>query len=136
MSHCTGAFAVYSTEESCRAVCATLPPGAPGDQTGDTAHCRLGNAASALAEPSYYCPLSAPVCTGEDAPWPTFEACVTECAALPDLGTYTVDGEAGLYAGPHVQCRLFHLAVAAVEDAAAHCPHVGGAPPCAETDGP
>ncbi len=152
---CTGPFAVYTTQESCLAVCALWEPGPEGDETGNTVRCRLRNAEAAAAEPSFYCPIAGPtgngvcgtpcdalcglaekVCVGEAAAWANAEACRAECEALPDLGTYGVDPSLGMYEGEHLQCRVFHGAAAAVSDADLHCEHVAGAPPCvAATEG-
>lgn len=150
MATCTGVFAVYTTIESCLAVCGHLPPGREGDEIGNTAHCRLRHAESAPAEPAYYCPIAGPggngvcgsnceglctiaegVCVGATEQWSSRIACQDECSAVPDLGTYSTDPSESFYEGDHVQCRLFHVSSAALMDAAIHCPHVAGAPPCA-----
>jgi hypothetical protein len=150
MSNCTGAFAVYASIDVCRATCPLLPEGEPGDTSGNTVRCRMHQAEAAPAEPSFYCPnasmggngvcgtnceglcaVAPGVCTGDMAPWPSGAACLAACAELPDLGTFSTDGAAGMYAGPHVQCRLFHLAAASVDAPEVHCTHVAGAPPCA-----
>lgn len=149
MQNCTGAFAVYGSLETCQAVCPTLPEGKLGDDRGNTVHCRLGVAQSAAAEPSYYCESAGPAGNGEcgsncqalctiakavcfkaNAQWDFDADCHRECTALGDLDTYTVDPAAGMYAGDHVQCRLFHVSASALADADVHCGHVGGMPPC------
>jgi hypothetical protein len=149
LDSCTGPHAVYTTPESCAAVCALLPEGQEGDETGNTAHCRLRNAEIAATEPSFYCPIAGPggngVCGGncdglctiakgacieDNAQWPSDTSCQTECGDLPDLETYSVDPDIAMFAGGHVQCRLFHASASAVEDADVHCLHVGGDMPC------
>jgi hypothetical protein len=149
-TNCSGAFAVYGSLETCLAVCAALPAGEPGDQSGNTIHCRLRSAENAAAEPAYYCALAGPggngvcgtnceglcalteaICVDDDAQWPSRAACLGECAELTDLGTYSIDSDAGMYAGDHVQCRLFHASASALADPAIHCDHAGGTPPCA-----
>ena len=150
MASCTGPFAVYTTAESCLAVCEQLPAGSEGDEIGNSGHCRLRHAESAPAEPLNYCPIAGPggngicggnceslctvaqgVCTGDLQPWSGAIACQNDCAGVPDLATYSTDPDAAMYKGDHVQCRLFHLSSAAVKDPEIHCPHVAGAPPCA-----
>jgi hypothetical protein len=150
MTNCTGPFAVYNTIEACRAVCGHLPTGQRGDDAHNTIYCRLHAAESAPTEPSFYCPLSGPggngicgencaalctlasgACVRGDREWPSEAACADECAGLPDLGTYTTDPAQEMFKGNHVQCRLFHVSAAALEDSDIHCGHVAGAPPCA-----
>jgi hypothetical protein len=154
MQECAGAHAVYTTPEICHAVCAHLPEGEEGDEIGNTAHCRLRNAKIAGAEPSFYCPIAGPggngvcgsncqgmctiaagACSAENGQWPNDAACHTECNALSDLDTFTVDPAMAMYAGDHVQCRLFHASASALAEPGIHCPHVGGSPPCAASTG-
>jgi hypothetical protein len=151
MASCTAAFAVYSTRDACLAVCAHLPAGEDGDQSGNSIQCRKRSAELAPTEPSFYCPAAGPggngicgnncdglcalataVCTGASAQWPDLETCLNDCATLPDLGTYSTDSSFEMYEGPHVQCRLVHASSAATADTDAHCKHVGGAPPCVD----
>jgi hypothetical protein len=152
---CVDTTAVYTTLESCLAVCALLPPGSPGDEIGNTVHCRLRAAEAAPTEPDFYCPAASPygggtcgspcealctvaagVCQGDDRQWDSVLSCKSACDQLPDLGTYTTSQAAGMSRGDHVQCRLFHLSNASIKDPALHCPHVGGARPCAPPDPP
>jgi hypothetical protein len=149
MANCTGVFAVYTTIETCLAVCPFLPEGAEGDATGNSAQCRWHQATLAPSEPSFYCPAAGPggngvcgtnceglcelaskLCTGPLDPWSDASACASDCASLPDLGSYSTDPSKEMYEGPTVECRLFHVSAAAVDDANAHCPHVGGKSPC------
>ncbi|NUP08919.1 MAG: hypothetical protein HOW73_22960 [Polyangiaceae bacterium] len=149
MQSCTGEFAVYGSMDSCLGICAHLPEGQDGDTSGNSVFCRLHHAAFASVDAPFYCPIAGPtgngtcgsacdalcgaaeaICTGSDAQWSTTTACEEECATLSDLGTYSADPEQDMYEGGHVQCRVFHLANAAVADADIHCPHVGGAAPC------
>jgi hypothetical protein len=153
MSHCSGLFSVYRTMESCLEVCGFLPEGEEGDEIGNTIHCRLRNAEVAPAEPPFYCPIAGPggngvcganceamcllgmgICVGDDAQWPSAVACRSDCAGLPDLGFYSTDPQHGMYEGAHVQCRLFHLSSATIEDTHVHCGHASGAPPCDGSD--
>jgi hypothetical protein len=57
-------------------------------------------------------------------------SCLSECGKLPDAGSYSTDLDVGQYAGPHVQCRLYHVSAAAADDPEQHCPHANGAAPC------
>lgn len=145
--HCTGSFAVYTSYGTCLAVCDRLPEGTEGARTGNSLQCRLGAAQSAKGEVPHYCPIAGPggngvcgtnceslcslrarVCAGFSAG--DLESCSSECAKLQDLGNYSTDLDVGQYAGPHVQCRLYHLSAAAADDPEQHCSHVDGAAPC------
>jgi hypothetical protein len=147
MARCSGADAVYTSGEACAAVCAALPPGIPGDGPVNSVECRLRAARGANSDPARFCPVAGPGGNGDcgsncaslcglreqicadDASGDT-DTCVENCAALPDLGTYSVDSSAAQDSGPHVQCRLYHLSAAAVSEAAQECPSVDGADPC------
>lgn len=148
-ANCTGDFSVYPSEIACRNMCQYLLLGTPGDTIGNTVHCRLRAAKAALAEVSYYCPIAGPggngacgsncegfctlaqgVCTGANQKWETALSCKTECDKLPDLQTYAAPPSKGMFKGPHVQCRLYHVSAAAVADPALHCAHVSGLAPC------
>lgn len=145
--NCTGAFTVYTSFATCLAVCARLPEGTEGARTGNSVQCRLRAAHVAKEEVPHYCPIAGPggnavcgtnceslcglregVCAGLSEG--DVESCRTECSKLQDLGNYSTDLNVGQYAGPHVQCRLYHLSAAAADDAEQHCLHVDGAAPC------
>jgi len=146
-SNCTGAFAVYASFDTCLSVCVNLPPGEPGDRNVNSVQCRLHAALLAGDEVSHYCPIAGPGGNGEcgtncqglcslraqicaqyaDV---AVDACLSSCAKLDDLGTYSTDPTLGQYRGPHVQCRLYHVSAAAVDDAQQHCSHADGAAPC------
>lgn len=145
--NCRGAFAVYTSLDSCLHVCAALPEGMPGDRTGNSVQCRLHAAEVATDEVPHYCPIAGPggngvcgsncesLCQLRDRLCASYKtgdtaACLQACAKLPDLGTYSTDLSAKQYGGPHVQCRLYHLSAAAADDAELHCTHVDGAMPC------
>lgn len=147
MTSCSGAFAVYTSLESCMAVCAVLPAGEPGDRNVNSVQCRLHAALVAQDEVPHYCPIAGPGGNGECgsnceslcqlrdgicAPFASGDdkTCLKSCENLSDLGTYSTDLGVGQYRGPHVQCRLYHLSAAAVADPEQHCPHVDGAAPC------
>ncbi len=147
MSNCTGPFAVYTSRDACLSVCAYMPEGQQGDRDVDSVQCRLRAATIAKDEVPHYCPIAGPggnggcgtncaslcalregVCAGLSKT--NEQACLKECATLQDLATFSVDLSANQYAGPHVQCRLYHVSAAASDDAEQHCLHVDGAAPC------
>jgi len=142
---CTGAFAQYTTYANCLSVCELLPPGSPGDDSGNSAQCRLQAAGQAPLEPSYYCPAAGPggngvcgsnceavcallgsLCEADD----DVEDCAKSCAEVEDKQTYSVAPDLGLFEGKHVQCRLYHATVAAETDTEQHCQHALGSSPC------
>jgi hypothetical protein len=144
---CTGAFAVYTSFETCLAVCAAMPEGTPGDRVGNSVQCRLRAAQVAHDEVPHYCPIAGPggngvcgsncesLCQLRDqicADYATYDhaMCLVGCQKLKDLGSYSTDLDAAQYSGPHVQCRLYHVSAAAADDAEQHCLHVEGAAPC------
>lgn len=144
---CSGLFAVYTSRETCLAVCSALPEGEPGDTSGNSVQCRLRAAQLARDEVSHYCPIAGPggngVCgsnceglcklrAGICAPYVTSDeaTCMADCEALPDLGHYSTDTTEAQYSGAHVQCRLYHVSAAPVTDTEQHCRHVDGAAPC------
>jgi hypothetical protein len=146
-SNCTGSFAVYTSMAVCLAVCAALPEGALGDRDVNSVRCRLRAAEAAVDEVPHYCPIAGPGgggvcgtnCESLCALKPAIcgelsaqsaNACRKECAALTDLGGYSTALEHEHYAGAHVQCRLYHLSAAAIEDPERHCSHADGAAPC------
>ena len=147
MQSCQGAFAVYTSNETCLAACALLPAGEPGDRDVNSIECRLHAASIAGSEVPHYCPIAGPGGNGECgtncegycslmgsvcAEWLPFEQakCLTDCKKLPDLGSFTSDVAGQDYAGNHVQCRLYHVCAALTDDAEQHCQHAAGALPC------
>ena len=79
-----------------------------------------------------YCTQALDSCTGTNAIHTDFPTCIDTCAEYPDLG---IDGEPR---GDTVQCRIYHLGLAAEVDPETHCPHASteggdtcvGAAPC------
>jgi len=146
MTNCVGAHAVYTSRENCLDVCAALPPGIPDDTGVDSVECRLGAARLAARDPARcsgagpygggdcgeacisLCGLRERVCAAYEHS--DVGACLAECAKLPDLGSYSIDPAARQQSGPHVQCRIFHVAQAATGDAAHECVSADGAAPC------
>jgi hypothetical protein len=147
MARCSGADAVYTSREACDAVCAALPPGIPGDGAVNSVECRMRAARAAVADAARFCPVAGPGGNGDcgsncaslcglrqqicaDYASDDADSCLESCAALPDLGTYSVDSSAAQDSGPHVQCRLYHLSAAAVSEMEQQCLSVDGADPC------
>lgn len=62
--HCDPTFSFFSDGASCDAYCGSLPLGSPGDQTGDSLHCRLYWVGQPAAmDPTTNCPKAAPAST-------------------------------------------------------------------------
>jgi hypothetical protein len=148
IENCTGEHAVYASRDACLLLCAHMPPGEPGATSGHSVECRLHAAELAPVETPFYCPGAGPggngvcgdnceslcqlvqqVCTGDNQGFPDESACLDDCAALTDLGTFATDPGANLVRGPHLQCRLYHLIGAALEPDR-HCRHALGEAPC------
>lgn len=143
MANCTGDNPVYRSRTICDSVCATLPPGQPGDTSGNTVECRLHFAelAATLGEPTLNCPAAGPggdglcgencegFCTIALNACPNSPVsgiqCDTICAKLPDPGGYT----SNMDTGNTIECRLYH-ASAATFDPDNHCKHVAGVGAC------
>lgn len=146
MANCQGEFEQYSQSRICELYCATLPPGEPGDETGNTVACRLHHAEQIEeigGEEVTLCPIAGPggagVCGGNCEgfcaanqavcdPELDLDDCVADCEALVDLGTY----DTSIQEGGSVQCRLYHVSAATI-NTVPHCGHAAGASPC---DGP
>jgi hypothetical protein len=150
MANCTGSNAQYTSYMFCMNVCPHYPVGHPGDMQGNTLYCRLRLAHDAattetaascqVAGPSgtdqgqgvcgdtcdNFCDLALNTCVGANSQYATRAACMQDCQSLPDFGSYNSSFQTGL----DVQCRLYHVSAAA-GNAVFHCPHVGGAGPCA-----
>jgi len=146
MTSCAGAHAVYASRANCLDVCAALPPGVPGDSGVDSVECRLDVSRLAAQDPDHcsaagpyggpdcgdvcisFCGLREQIC-GEFKN-SDVAVCLQDCAKLPDLGSYSSEAAAGQQGGPHLQCRVFHVAQAASGDAAHECGAVDGDAPC------
>jgi hypothetical protein len=147
-ANCVGTDAQFASPLACLSVCALLPPGTPGDTSGNTVECRLSRAqlAATTGEPSNYCFSAGPggagscgsncdgfcavmtqKCTqlGDDA------ACLQACAEVPDLslGTPKQNYNIAMMDGDSLQCRLFHVSAASV-DPVTHCIHAAGQAVC------
>ena len=100
MANCQGDFEQYSQSRICELYCAALPPGEPGDETGNTVACRLHHAEQIEeigGEEVTLCPIAGPggagvcgencegFCTVNQAicdPELDLDDCVTDCEAL------------------------------------------------------
>lgn len=148
IENCPGNLGVYSTIDQCLALCLTMPGGQPGDESGDTVHCRLtqANGAKATGEPEKHCPAAglggADVC-GENCDalcramgdycsdkYESDAACLADCESLTDLGGFNVTQDEG----KTVQCRIWHVG-AATQLAEPHCSHAAGSDQCARNPG-
>jgi hypothetical protein len=138
------------TSDFCAATCGTYTVGTGASDTGNTLSCRAyhlsvaampgmadahcphagpagfagggGCGGSACAN---FCALVASACTGAAGtmsanPYADTAACMTACAAFPDLAT--VPYNANATGGNSLACRLYH-ATAAVGDPMVHCGH-------------
>jgi hypothetical protein len=147
---CTEDFEQYASPMACRALCALLDPGEPGDFSGNTVECRLARAqlARATGEQPPYCHTAGPggggVCGTDCEGFCTimaqkctlmgsFEECLPLCSAVPNL---TDEDDSLTYAtaiqnGDSVQCRLYHV-TAATLDSRIHCSHAAGVALCVD----
>jgi hypothetical protein len=138
MANCTGKNAVYTKEELCLGVCATLDPGDPNEPQGNTVACRARQADLATEEPSVnciaagpggngicgtdceaYCQIFPKICKDEYE-YTSDKACLQACSGLieqPDRFDVTKD-----HSGDTIECRLVHVSSATVEPTP-HCSH-------------
>ncbi|MCA9540581.1 MAG: hypothetical protein KC620_16890, partial [Myxococcales bacterium] len=128
----------WADRDTCMQFCAEMPDDAPqGSVEGDSVQCRIYHASvPAAADPALHCPHAAlsgagvcgsgcdvycrnvmDHCTEELAIYPSMDACMAACGAMPN------DGEDGATEGNSVQCRLYHSSFPAEESPAVHCPH-------------
>ncbi|MCC6213594.1 MAG: hypothetical protein IT376_01910 [Polyangiaceae bacterium] len=151
LESCTGALAVYTTEQTCLATCALLDPGDPLEPAGNTVACRLKSAKDARAfEPELNCPRAGPggagfcgddcasYCSLLESACPEeaarYQDCPTKCAAgLRDTGRFDVVLD---HDGDSLQCRLVHVSSAAVAPDV-HCEHarLTATAPCTDPQG-
>jgi hypothetical protein len=142
-SACTGAggdggagHAQYPDTATCTSYCSSegWPTGMSGDTSGNTLGCRIYHATAAASDPTTHCPHAGPSggnvcgtwcdnycqlmaknCTGSNAVYDA-ATCMTKCMTIPTTGN------PGATSGNSVQCRIYHLGVAAT-DPTTHCPH-------------
>lgn len=139
----------YTSMDTCMGVCATWPAGDAEDPSGNTRACRHDNAvkAESTGEPDLHCPIAGPggdgicgtncggycaamqdICPGFFA---SYEACEASCAMTTDLPGFNVSPANQI--GNTVDCRLYHVSAATIDDAV-HCPHASGEKPCILSD--
>jgi len=135
---CTAANQQWPDAKSCENAAAAFPPGTAADMSGDTLGCRAYHASVAGSDAALHCPHAGPSGDGAcgmtcDAfcdiavktcvtEWPDKTACMTACAAIPSAG---MKYNTSFTSGNTIECRLYHLSVAATDSASAasHCPH-------------
>jgi len=160
---CKGKYEQYRTFDQCVAVCKRLPAGTPGDQDVNSVECRLRQAQFADSEPFVYCKSAGPLgagkcgsncvsycslmqeeCTAQSTAqnlepsfYPSVQACLSACSALPDEPgaptqySSSAMAEPSSFVGNNVFCRTYHVAAALEQDAPdEHCPHAMGGDPC------
>jgi hypothetical protein len=158
---CTGNNSIYADFATCNTTCSTsiVTDGTVADRGGNTKDCRIYHAfaANATANPAVHCPHAshsggdvcgtwctvycdlAMLCTGNLQLYTTPAACMSNCTSLK------ITGKVGDTSGDSIQCRIYHLGVAAQTPAlaTAHCPHglpisavCGGAPTPTSTPTP
>ena len=132
-----GGHEQYADVATCTSYCMTAadwPAGMTGDTSGNTIGCRLYHAGAAAADPTTHCPHAGPTggnvcgswcenycqlmaknCTGANAVYDA-ATCMTKCATIP------TSGQVNDTTGNSIQCRIYHLGVAA-SDPATHCAH-------------
>lgn len=162
-TNCKGKYEQYRTFDQCVEVCKRLPPGETGDDDVNSVSCRLKQAEFAEAEPFVYCKSAGPLgagrcgsncttycslmqatCTAESTAgnleasyFPTTQACIADCTAIPTSDgapaqySSSASAEPSSFIGNNVYCRTYHLAAALEQDTPdEHCPHAMGGDPC------
>ena len=136
--HCADDLAQYSGTALCEATCLNIPPGAAGDELGNSVTCRAFHSVLAAEDAVTHCPHAGPAGAGtcgancesfcsiaastcdDLSPFASAEACITACEGFPAEPLYsaeTPDGDS--YA-----CRLRHLTLASLQPEI-HCAHIG-----------
>lgn len=145
MSSCLDAHAQYTSLDSCLGACNGLPPGAPGETSGNSLACRAYHAGMASISPEVHCVHAGPGGAGAcgqncdgfcaiatatcPAEHPSVDGCLSDCAGFMDTEPYNTEDAAG----DTLACRLYHLTIAATSpgDAEVHCGHtIAQSPPC------
>ena len=137
-ANCSGDMKQYADKAACMAYCSTtgkLPLGSVEDKAGNTVGCRTYHAGAAKSDAKLHCPHAGPTggnvcgswcdnychlsksnCAGDLSLYKDDAACMTQCKTADDTGV------PGAFAGPTLQCHIYHLG-AAGSDAKLHCPH-------------
>lgn len=156
MESCTGPQLQYRDLAQCMKICEMLPEGEIGQVNENTVACRakyVGDAryGSGTELEAYcrrggpggggycgsncegYCSLMMEVCTGSEVGAYRFdsnEACLEACEGLPSSDEGYAVSNPLIADGNHVECRLFHVASAAMLDPEEHCEHAMGVTLC------
>lgn len=145
MAACGGVNAQYTSVESCIGACGGMPPGNPGETSGNSLSCRIYHAGMASIDPVVHCVHAGPSGAGAcgqncegfcaiansicPAEHPTVDQCLGNCEVFPDTEPYNTEDAAG----DTLACRIYHLMIAATSpgDAEVHCGHtLAGSPVC------
>lgn len=144
MANCTADNTQYVDMKSCIGAAAAYPPGTDADMSGNTLGCRTYHSGAAKGDPGTHCPHAGPsgdgacgmTCDGFcdiavatcKTEWPDKAACMTDCAGLKKAG---MSYNTSFTSGDTIECRLYHLSVAATDAplAAVHCPHTAKVSP-------
>jgi hypothetical protein len=138
MEACQGELAVYVSVEQCLALCEGFEPGDPFNSAPhNTLACRAREADAAKYKPAQHCPSAGPggagVCGSDcdaycqlfpqicpaDFEYTSETDCLKGCQGLTDQDRFSAQDDHG---GDTVECRLVHLAAAAVYPLE-HCQH-------------
>jgi len=163
LENCKGKYEQYRSREQCLQVCKRLPQGTPGDENVNSVECRIRQTRFAEAEAFLYCKSAGPLGAGkcgsncesycslmdntcsksstagnsELSYFESTQACLSNCAAMPDDPTgptqYSSSAtiEPNSMVGNSVYCRTYHVTAGIEQDAASeHCPHAMGGDPC------
>ncbi|MEI9954456.1 MAG: hypothetical protein WDO74_37185 [Pseudomonadota bacterium] len=163
LKSCKGKYEQYRTFDQCIEVCKRLPPGTPGDENVNSVECRIRQARFAESEAFLYCKSAGPLGAGKcgsncvsycslmDATcsksstagnielsyFDNTQACLSNCAALPDDPTgplqysSSATSEPSTLVGNNIYCRTYHVTAGIEQDAPTeHCPHAMGGDPC------
>jgi len=131
-TRCTGAVQQYASLQNCMDTCADFTAGALTDMSGNTLGCRVAHTELAADDPTTHCVHAGPsggdtcgtTCEGFCAVAPvecpsewTANQCATRCGGINSSPPYSTSST-----GNTIECRLYHLTMAAT-DPTNHCPH-------------
>lgn len=142
--------AQYTTMDGCLKECGAFEQGTPGAMSGDSLECRAYHAgvAATSADKALHCVHAGPLGSGADTAgagctsdhlsrcaaycainqevcgttaYATADECNTACMAVTD----DADFNTGITSGANMECRMYHMSVAAQDagSATTHCPH-------------
>jgi hypothetical protein len=138
MDQCGGDAAIYPSMDACQSACAAFPTDGANDATdGNSVQCRIyhagvpasGDPAAHCAHASMdgggvcgstcdaYCDQLETHCQGDNAQYPSRNACRAGCIELNQDGAFNATGD------DSVQCRTYHASFPAAMAPATHCGH-------------